>query len=350
MASITKRPQKDGSSSYQVVIRLKGHPRQYATFKRKTDAKRWAQETESAIRNNRYFPGAEARNNTLAEAIDRYERTVLSQKRPKTASVQQYQLNWWRQEYGDYSLLEMSSARISDARERLATGGPKERSPATVKRYLMVLSHLFTIATKEWGWVESNPVTNVMKPKEPKGRVRYLKEDERDRLLEACAESRSPHLYPAVVIALWTGMRRGEILGLRWEDVDFERSRVTLHDTKNADRRVVPMVGPALDALMKHRTLRSGPRDLVFPAQSDPRQPADIRNAWESAVKRAELENFRFHDLRHTAASYLAMSGASLAEIAEVLGHKTLSMVKRYAHLSEGHTASVMERMVGKFA
>jgi integrase len=147
-----------------------------------------------------------------------------------------------------------------------------------------------------------------------------------------------------VVLALATGARRGELLNLRWSDVDLKRGTLTFHQTKNGERRAVPLTGYALEVLTQHAQGRRLDTPLVFPDRTGTR-PIGIREAFEWAVKRAGIANFRFHDCRHCAASYLAMNGASLAEIAEVLGHKTLAMVKRYAHLSEAHTAGVVARM-----
>jgi integrase len=150
-------------------------------------------------------------------------------------------------------------------------------------------------------------------------------------------------------LAIATGARKGELLGLRWHDVDWTRQQLVFHHTKNHERRTVPVRGEAWTRLAAWAggVARIGP-DWVFPRR-DGIKPLDIRYAWEQTRAKAELEDFRFHDLRHSTASYLAMSGASLVEIAEVLGHKTLQMVRRYAHLSEAHTAGVVERMVGRF-
>jgi integrase len=135
-----------------------------------------------------------------------------------------------------------------------------------------------------------------------------------------------------------------EILQLRWQDVDFQRQVITLHDTKNGERRSLPLTGHALALMQHHAKIRRIDSPFVFPSRNG-KKPFDIRRAWEAALKKANIPDFCFHDLRHSAASYLAMNGASLAEIAEILGHKTLSMVKRYAHLSEAHTAGVVARM-----
>jgi integrase len=349
MASIRKRANKDGSASYRVDVRLKGFPPQRATFSRLTDAGKWAGQTEAAIREGRYFKTTEARKHTVADAITRYKDSVLPAK--KDSKKQESQLDWWAGELGPYTLADVTPALLGETRDKLG----QERGPATVVRYLAALSHVFTVAVKEWGWLENNPMRNVGKPKEPRGRVRFLSDDttgpdgktiegERTQLLNVCKKSSNPYLHTIVVLALSTGMRQGEILNLRWPDVDLNNGRIILHETKNGERRVVPLTGKALDLLKTHSKVRRLDTPLLFPGKN-PKKPMDLRTPWEAALKKAGIEDFRFHDLRHSAASYLAMNGASLAEIAEVLGHKTLQMVKRYSHLSEAHTAGVVARM-----
>ncbi len=346
MASIDKRISDSGEISYKVRVRLKGYPTQTATFKRLTDAKRWAQQTEAAIREGRHFKTSEAKKHTLGDLIDRYTRDVLPTK-PKSQKKQESQLEWWKDKLGAYTLADVTPALISECRDELLKGTTYRgtvRSSATVVRYLAALSHAMGVAVKEWQWIEQNPVSNVRKPSESRGRVRFLDKEERARLLEECNKSSSSYLYPIVVLAISTGMRQGEILNLRWKDIDLKRNRLVLHETKNNERRAVPIVGLAHDVLTELSKVRRIDSTLVFPSR-DASRPVDIRKPWESVIVAAKIEDFRFHDLRHTAASYLAMNGATLAEIAEVLGHKTLQMVKRYAHLSEAHTSSVVERM-----
>lgn len=344
MANIEKRTSKEGDISYRVKVRLKGYPTQTATFERITDAKRWVQQTESAIREGRHFKTSEAKRHTLDETIERYIQHVLP-KKPKSQKDQGQQLAWWKEQLGQFTLADITPSLIAQYRDLLANNdGKKPRSPATVNRYLAVLSHLFTFAVKEWEWIEENPLRKVTKMKEPRGRVRFLSDDERNRLLAACKESSSPYLYTVVVLALSTGARRMEILGLRWQDIDFNRSIITLHETKNGERRILPLTGHALSLIQERAKLRHLHCDYVFPSK-DLKNPIDIRTPWENALKRAEINDFHFHDLRHSAASYLAMNGASLAEIAETLGHKTLQMVKRYAHLSESHISKVVASM-----
>jgi len=374
MATIQRREGQDGKVTFRVMVRLKGHPAESATFERRTDAKRWATQTEAAIREGRHFAGAEARRHSVADLIDRYVKDVLPAKKPSTRATQEIQLAWWREQIGGRTLAECTPALIAEHRDVLTedpipssakdpqkAGPARFRSPATINRFLAVLSHAFTVAVKEYGWLDSNPVLKVTKAKEARGRVRFLSNDEtaddgtvipgeRSRLLAACQKSRSPDLYPAVVLALSTGARRNEVMGLRWGQIDLARGTAVLDDTKNGERRVLPLKGLALTLLQERAKQARADTDLVFPSRAKPKegqpvQPVDLRAAFEAAVKRAGIDDFHWHDLRHSAASYLAMNGASLAEIAAVLGHKTLAMVKRYAHLSDTHVAGVVERM-----
>jgi integrase len=354
MATIEKRTTGTGGLVYRVKVRIRGYPDQTATFERLTDARKWATQTEAAIREGRHFKHAEANKRTVAEMLDRYTQDVLPTK-GKQKNTQVHQVDYWRTELGPYLLADLTADRIAKARDKLAKSktrrGPMQ--PATVVRYLAALSHVCTVAMKEWGWLDDNPCRKVTKPKEPRGRVRFLSDDERTRLLDACRQSSNPFLYTAVVLALSTGARRMEILSLTWSQVDLDRRVAVLHDTKNGERRVLPLAGPALSLLRERAKVRPTDTDLLFPGNTRRKadgtlgeiKPVDLVFSFQNAMKEAGIENFRWHDLRHSAASYLAMNGASLAEIAEVLGHKTLAMVKRYAHMSEPHTAGVVERM-----
>ncbi len=346
MATIEKRLGNDGLVSYRVKVRLKGHPVESATFQRLTDAKHWVQNTEAAIREGRHFKSAKSKKYTLSQLIDRYVKEILDLSGRDTYNQRLY-LKYWRQELGEYVIADVTPSLISGYRNRLigsVNRYGKKLSPTSANRYLTALGHVFTIAVKQWELLETNPVHRIQKLKEPRGRVRFLSDDERNALLKTCKESDNPFLHMIVVLALSTGARKGELLTLKWQDVSLERRMVTLHETKNGERRALPIQGYAYQLLAAHATVRRFDCEYVFQSAKK-KQPIDIRTAWENAVKNAELEDFRFHDLRHSAASYLAMNGASLAEIAEVLGHKTLQMVKRYAHLSEAHTSKVVASM-----
>ncbi|MFA6497886.1 MAG: site-specific integrase [Desulfurivibrionaceae bacterium] len=358
MANIQEIVGKAGTK-YRVLIRLKGCPAQSATFARKTDAKKWAQDTESAIRDGRHFKTVEAKRHTVAEMIDRYITDELPGKKDVLNTT--IRLRYWKEQIGDRLLSDVTTPLIVSIRDqllkepRLTTrkeGGKivttqRLRSKATVNRYLAAFGGCLTIAASPaWGWIDVNPMKKIGKQTEPQGRVRFLSDDERERLLAACQGSANPLLYTIVILALSTGMRHGEAINLTWDDVNFDNQRITLHDTKNGERRVVHLAGKALALLqeLKAKNLRGS--NLVFPGSfAMNRGPASIRTAWLTALKKAEIDNFKFHDLRHSAASYLAMNGAPLLDIAAILGHKTLSMVKRYSHLSETHVGGVVASM-----
>ena len=344
MASINKHVSKSGKTTYRVRVRVRGQPTASATFDRLSDARAWARLTEADLRAGRYIEKMEAKRHTLAELLEKYEAVQLPQKAAQTQKNQRRQLAWWRERYGALSLASFTPARINEAIEDLRMGG---RSAATVNRYVAPLSAAFTYAVKNLGWMDDNPVRKIEKPKEGGGRVRFLSDDERARLLQACKESSNPLLYPAVVVALSTGMRRGEQFSLTWRQVDLNAGRIRLEKTKNGDRRMVALTGPALEELRKLAKVRRLDNDYVFPGKVKG-QPIDLTRPWRLALKAAEIEDFRWHDLRHSFASELAMSGATLAEIAEAMGHKTLAMVKRYAHMADDHVSSVVERMTAR--
>lgn len=178
----------------------------------------------------------------MGELIDRYMRDVLPQKK-KSQKKQSAQLLWWKDQIGHHLLSDLSPSLIAECRDRLANGTTYRggvRSPSTVIRYIAAQSHALTVAVKEWGWIDDNPIRKVSKPKEARGRVRFLEQEDLARLLQICKESKNSYLFPIVKIALATGMRFGEIINLNWNQVDMQRRLITLHETKNGDRRAIP--------------------------------------------------------------------------------------------------------------
>lgn len=195
--------------------------------------------------------------------------------------------------------------------------------------------------------MQENPVLKISKPKISNERTRFLSDEERIRLIKTCQESESKGLYPVIILPLSTEMRRGEVLNLKCSDVDLDRGAILLQTTKNGERHFIPLVGIALD-LLKSRHTNQFLNSLAFSA---PHSPLKIRSAWENALEKARISNFRFHNLRHTAASYLAMNQASLIEIGTLLGHKTVQMTKGYAHLSNKHLtllSHALEKKINK--
>lgn len=345
------------------MVRLKGFPQQQKSFMRLTDAKMWVQQTEVAIRKGEFHNVVKvAAGKTLNMVIERYRRDILPHRAVNTQRAAQTYLNFWGNELGKYALAYIDAdminakldevAKTGDTRKKLPKGKkPKPKSRRTIKHYRDMLASLFNHA-KTWGWTAQNPMDGVIKiTKISNDRTRYLSDEERVALLKACQESDNDQLYTIVAFALSTGARKGEVLGLTMDDLDLDRGLAIFRNTKNGDTRSVPVVGHLREVLIQHvkkinasyKTMKpKPPKRWVFP-RLDGQLPIDIRKAWENARDTAELVDFRFHDLRHSTASYLAMNGASQLEIAEVLGHRTLQMVKRYAHLSESHVKSLME-------
>ena len=364
MATIEKRTDRDGKTSYRAKVRLKGYPMQSATFGRLTDARRWVQSTEAAIREGRHFKTSEAKKHTLADALDRYERDILPVKfKTKEQLNRKPVLKWWRDEVGHVVLADLNAALFADCRDRLVKTPSKKGGflkSDTIKKRFDVIKNVLKAAVNEWMWLEKNPLDDgkVEMPELPRGRVRYLLDDERERLLTACKESSNEWLYAVVVIALCTGMRRSEIMNLYWRMpknppkemawgvVNLVERNITLHQTKNDDMRRLPLVGPAYELLKEHRKIRRLGTDLVFPSEKNPIKPIDLTRPFENARDAAGLDNFRFHDLRHTTASYLAMGGAQLPEIAAITGHRDLKSLQRYIHLSQSHVDGILGDMV----
>lgn len=229
-----------------------------------------------------------------------------------------------------------------------------KRSPATLNRYRQSFAAVCTWAIRQRitpkGWV--SPCRGLAPRTEPRGRVRFLDDDERARLLAAARASSWPRLYVLVLLALTTGARRGELMSLTWADVDLERALARVHLTKNGEPRVLPLLPAVIDQLDVFRTIDSRRfegfrKRLVFHSDRRPEQAFTFQPVWDKAIEDANLTNFRFHDLRHSCASYLAQNGASLLEIADVLGHRTLKMVQRYSHLSTGSKAALVNRVLG---
>jgi integrase len=344
MATIETR-RREGKSVYRVKVRLRGYPPADATFERVTDAKRWAAETETAIRAGRWFQHVEAKRNTLSDLIRRYQAEHLPTAGLRSTHDRTEYLKLWDAQLGKLTLAEVTPAKIVEVRNKLSAGitrRGRKLAPASVNRYLSALRHCLNIGVRDFELLDDNPMRKVKQLTEPRGRVRFLSVPERDALLREC-KAHSDALHLIVVVALSTGARRGEVLGLRWPDVDMQRGMLTFHQTKNGERRSTPLVSFAADRMREHAKVRRLDTDLVFPGSNG--KPLEIGKMFAEALERAGIADFHFHDLRHTAASALAMNGATLSEIAEVLGHKTMQMVKRYAHLTEGHTRGVVGRM-----
>jgi len=347
MATIETRTDSTGKKTYRVKVRIKGHPPETKTFDQRSVAKNWGQQREADIKRGLAFKDYHAKHNTLSNLIDKYTTEVLPHK-PKLAPTRKKHLQWWKQELGAYMLSAIDAEKLNAAKAKLRVTKAYRKetnfAPATINRYLASLADVLSYAVRELGWLQLNPMRMVSKLPEENERVRVLLPEERAALLQACKQSKSPWLYPVVLLALSTGARKMEIMNVRWPEVDFDKQVIRLLETKNKTKRAIPLTGLAYKVLQNLHKQRRKDTDFVFPRE-DGKAPIELKKHWESAIQLADIKDFRFHDLRHTAASYLLEHGATLPELSAILGHKDVQMIKRYAHLSEQHSVAVAERM-----
>ncbi len=374
MATITKITRADGTIHYKARIRRQGQDGQTSkTFATAKDAKNWAKQFEVQLEQDDAGLANEAQRHTLADAIKRYRREILPTKNASTQPNYSRHLDFWEARLGHLRLSEVRAVKIAEARDELATtpqkakregGEERPRSQTTVRRYLATLQAVLSACMKRWHWLADTPMRQVEKPSESTGKMRFLSEDELGRLLASCRESTSPDLLLAVLLAITTGARAGEILSVRWRDLDLKAGLLQVRtDNETSTKggvRVLPLVPQVLPMLQtrfetaktrelarQRKAMVAELRDmsgaLVFPSRVSENQPIDLRKPFETALSRAGIADFRWHDLRHSAASFLAKRGASLLEIGAVLGHKTTQTTKRYSHLAPSHTHALVQ-------
>jgi len=301
--------------------------------------------TESAILAGNLPPEAQNRKYTLHDLIEQYKKVYLVNF-PKRHNSQINHLAWWNKHYGKKLLLSITPSLLAEAKALLLTEYTSKktlRSGPTVNRYFATISKAFSLASQEWEWISENPIRRVSKLPESKGRTRFLSKEELNSLLQACKESKNPNLYGMVLIAVSLGLRFGELANLKWKNVDFENRLITLEVTKNQDIRVLPMPDQIYNFLKENQ---KGSDEYVFPSK-DPtkRYPYSmIRKAFKAVLEQLKMSDVVFHSLRHTAASHLAMTGATQGELMEVLGHRSPVMSRRYVHFNKEHLAKLLQK------
>ena len=354
MATIQKRIKKDGTVVFKAVIRVKGYPTMTASFDKKTAARTWIGQHEPLMKEGRHITDYEAKKHTLNDLIDRYIAVELPKRKPTDHQKYKMQLEWWKSHIGKYLLSKVTPALLSECKELLVTeaspkpkNGKKTRSEATANRYMACLSIVLSKASKEWGWMDENPMKKVSKYTEKAEEDRFLMPEEIKKLLDACktfklkGEAYNYETYLFVLIALSTGARYSEIHGLRWQNVDFKNKQFYFLATKNGENRGVPMTESVLKELKAFKKVRNIKSDYLFTTK-DGQKLIDMRVRFYKVLEVSGVQ-CRFHDLRHTVASHIAMNGGSLLDIASVTGHKTMQMVKRYSHLTQKHTAQLLQ-------
>jgi integrase len=316
MASIRQR-----NGKWQVRVIRKGHPTQAKSFTKKPDAERWGRSVEADIERDVASPQQTCPPITLRQLLERYRQEVIpSMKGAHDDAIRLKAIE--RSSLCRTSLSRLTPAQIGAYRDQRLS----EVRAGTVIRELAYLSSAINHARREWGMSLDNPVALVRKPTAPRGRERLLSDAERQRLLEAVQPTgrRSRWMLPLVKLALATGMRRGELLSLQWEDVDTDRRVAFLADTKNGESRCVPLSTAAVEVL---RGLKGDDGKPVFPVTA-----WAVAAAFKHATVRAGLAYFRFHDLRHTAITAMSGKLPNVIELAAVTGHKSLKMLQRYYH------------------
>jgi integrase len=349
MASYQKRKYDDGSTAHLAWVRIKPFKPASKSFVTLAEAKTWAEGLEAELRKQRV--SGQARKDLTSLTVKGLIESFLAD--PETKQLKYFSdlealLAWWVNHCGGEKVMGFGTVQLREARALLGNG----RGPATVNRYLSALRSC-------WNWgraAQYVPAERVWPTRlflsEPRERVRFLNDNELAALLKA-AEEYAPWMHAAVVVSLATGLRQGELLRLEWKDIDFVGKTVTVLISKNTKRRIVHLPAPAVDALKRLRRDGVIGRKLVFVNGSG--EPADkffLTFHWQKVRAAAGLVDFRWHDLRHSCASFLAQNGASLVEIGSVLGHSSPSITAKYAHLVAGKpvtgSAALAEKLGAK--
>lgn len=376
MASVIeeRRKDKDGKTitTYKAMIKLKDADgrviRKCARFDAKRKAVAWYERIETEIRDGRHDPTKRGAEITVSKLIERYMESAIFKLAESNQTVTEDRLKFWKKELGSLIAKKVTPAHIVEVRDRLRAKAPTRRgmrkdapaglSPTTVGKMLRLLHRVFALATGEWQLLKCpNPVKGVEVPKDAPGRTRELTEEEEARLLAAARAHASALIHPAIVISLHTGVRRGELLSLSWEDVDMKRGYITVTRGKEGDiRQELPLTPEALAAFKElwNFATKDGkvvPVDIdehkVIPGRSGSNYGRDLRRPFAQVLKAAKVKTFTWHDLRHTAASKLLRLGVAESAISRLLGHKSLTMTARYAHVSRDAVRDAVLKLSG---
>ena len=335
MAHIQRIKRQDGFV-YRSIIKNKGSKTITKVFKSKKLATEFARHIEGNRESLLAFNKPQQSKLLFSELVQEYLLNGYRGTRPKDQS---YRLDFWVNNLGSKQVEEITRIEISSL---LSTLSPR-LSNATVNRYKAAISVIFTYACRYFNLID-NPALHIPSLPENNERTRFLSEAERTSLFKACRASHWDKLYLIVLLAITTGARKGELTKLRWNDIDFDRRTAYVVTTKNGQPKVLPLTDSVIKELQLFDTKDSS---LIFGSRVKYDIPYCFTKPWKKALEDADIKDFRFHDLRHSCASYLAQSGASLLEIADVLGHKQISVTKRYAHLCIEHKSSLINRVMG---
>ncbi len=334
MATFRKRGTK-----WQAQIRRDGYPNLSKTFHAKEDALRWSRETERLIDRGEILPShANGGDPKFSEILLKYELAITPNKRSALSEHAHLRV-LHRHPIARLSLSNVSANSVCQYRDdRL-----KEVANGTVRKELSIIQHILKIAHDEWGFrIRSDALKGVTKPSPGKARTRRLENQEPQVIEKALGNCRNPLVQSVFLFALATGMRRGEVLSLKWLDVDVANRTAFLPITKNGDPRTVPLNQHAIRILDQRKAESSNETssELVFPISANA-----FRLAWERMKKRVGIENLRFHDIRHEAISRFFELGLTVPEVALISGHKEPRMLFRYTHLRAVDVAQKLQNL-----
>jgi integrase len=335
-----------GKKRFKCVVKYQG--RQYATktFDTHGAARKWGRIKEDEIEQLRATRRLPVERITVAELSETYlaHRAEVGQRCPYRPA----QVEWWVERIGRLYIGEVTPDDIAVHLDAYASNvsATTGRRPtgATVNRMKAAAGAMFKYAMRKHR-LEYNPTTGVLPQPEAKKRMRWLQDDELPRLLDAARQSKYPQMHLIILMALTTGARRSEIGYLRWEDINFHERWAQLHRTKNGKPRKLYLTKDVIEELMKFR------RDngWLFPSPLSESRPMNWENHWRRSLREAGIEGLRFHDLRHTAASWMAEEGKTMAEIAEVLGHSNPNITTwLYTHFTEKHQHDIVDNVLGR--
>jgi len=311
---------------WQAQVRRRGMKPRCKSFDSKLEAEKWARDLEAQV--DRFGAAPDTKileSTTLGQLLERYQREISPTKRGSVQEIQRIEV-LRRHDLAYRTLIGLSQQDIASFRdERL-----QSVAPSTTVRELAILSHVLEVAIRDWDLpLAKNVVKLVRRPVIRNERSRRLSGDEEQRLLDGCDGGQIPYFKTLLVLAIETGMRRGELLGLRWSDISHNRRVITLAMTKNGSGREVPLSQRAFDALMDWKSRADVDRSTVFPMTA-----GALEQAWRRLLARSNVKELRFHDLRHEGVSRLFERGLNMIEVSSISGHKELRMLKRYTHLS----------------
>lgn len=319
------------NGKWQVQVRRHGHSTRAKSFQSKTDAQRWARQIEAELDRTLIPNDVRSLNTiTVAQLLTRYRDTVTNEKRGIVPERKRIEV-FLRQRWSTLSLAKLDASILSRYRDTRL----KQVQPGTVIRELGLLSSIFETARRDWGYTAfQNPLAELRKPRAPDGRERRLKPGELQALTKASSTVAGSWLLHGFQLAIETGLRRGELLSIRWQDVNFDSAVLYVPFTKTDKARTIPLTDRAVEILRERKSASASDAEYAFPVSANA-----FRLAWERCKRRAEragchgIKELRFHDLRHEAVSRFFERGLNTAEVASISGHKDLRMLFRYTHL-----------------